>query len=72
TRVIGAAAVSGDVERLQLESGLPMAFEPSDVVLASWLVLSRLDQDDVEIEHLADQEGGSRTSLLVKGVSDEL
>jgi len=72
TRVIDAAVVSDDVERLQLESGLPMAFEPSDVVLASWLVLSRLDQDDVEIEHLADQEGGARTSVLVKGVSDEL
>lgn len=71
-RVVGAAEVDVDTERLQFGSGLPAAFDPEDVYLVSWMVLSRSEQDEFEISHMADVEGAASTSLMFRGVRDEL
>ena len=71
-RVVGAAEVDDETERLQFESGLPAAFDPEDVYLVSWMVLSRCEQDEFEISHMADVEGAASSSLMFRGVRDEL
>ena len=71
-RVVGAAQVDVNTERLQFESGLPAAFEPEDVYLVSWMVLSRCEQDEIEISHQTDVKGTANCSLVFRGVRDEL
>ncbi|CDM42381.1 hypothetical protein [Ectopseudomonas oleovorans] len=70
-RITGATELSADIERLALDSALGQQVEPSDIRRISWLVLCRLDVDQVEIEHITDSEGVAASSLIFRGVRDD-
>lgn len=70
-RVTGAAE-TGNTETLTIDPALPATIWPDDVVRISYLVLFRLADDDVRIEHLTDADGHARVSLTFRGVRDDL
>lgn len=71
-RILSAAEVDDDTETLVLDSDLPAAIDPADVVRISYLALMRLSDDSVEIEHVTDIEGVGRAALTFRGVRDDL
>ena len=50
-RITGSEEVSATVERLSIDSALGQQVLPSDVALVSFMTLSRLDSDGVEINY---------------------
>ena len=71
-RVTGVIELDSETERLQFDAGLPVSFTPEDVYLACWMVLARCEQDEIEINHEADIDGAASTTLMFRGVLDEL
>ncbi|MCY1441300.1 hypothetical protein D9M71_576100 [compost metagenome] len=70
-RITGAADMHDGSERLVLAEPLPVAIGADDLVLGSWMALSRLDQDAVEITHHTDSDGLATCQLVLRGVFDE-
>lgn len=50
-RITGASEVSASVERLTIDSAFGVAIVPSDIAMISFMMLSRLDADGVEINY---------------------
>jgi hypothetical protein len=70
-RRITAAAEDGDGnEFLTLSSALGTPLEPAAVRRISWMTLSRLDQDGVEIAHETDLEGVARVTAAFRAAPD--
>ncbi len=68
-RRIIASSVVGDEEVLAVDSPLP-AFAISMVARISLMALSRLNQDQIEINHLTDVEGVSRVVATFRNAPD--
>lgn len=56
-RIIGAAELDGQTERLALDAALGIELLPADVAKISWMNLMRFESDTQEIEHMTDSEG---------------
>lgn len=70
-RITGCTELSTSVERLVFDAALGTLVEPTDIVLVSWMALSRLSSDQVEIDHQVDSEGVASCSLTFRGVRDD-
>lgn len=53
-RVIGASEVNESVERISLDSPIPLAYPIDDVSRISWMIPARLDSDAVEFAWMHD------------------
>jgi hypothetical protein len=53
--------VDGTTERLTIDSPLGVLYQPSDFAQISWMALSRLDSDSVEIAHYTGEAAASST-----------
>lgn len=70
-RVTGSTELSTTVERLIIDSALGVQVEPGAFARISWMALSRLSSDEVEIDHHTDSEGVAACSLTFRGVRDD-
>jgi hypothetical protein len=70
-RITGSTELSGEVERLAIDSALGRQVEPGEVLRISWLVLCRMDGDSVTIDHQTDADGVARSQAVFRGVRDE-
>lgn len=71
-RRITAAVENGATEDLVVDSNFPGVIQPSQVARISFMTLCRLASDDVELEHLTDQDGVARCAVTLRGVRDDL
>jgi hypothetical protein len=65
-----AAMEEGEIERLAVEPPFAAAILPEAVARVSFLVCCRLDSDEIEIEHLGDNGGVARATLVFRGVAE--
>ncbi|CAD5107243.1 hypothetical protein [Zestomonas carbonaria] len=70
-RIIGAAELSGHVERLGLDSALGVQVEPHQVARISWMVLCRFNSDTQEVEHITDSEGVASWATVFREERDD-
>jgi len=70
-RITGSTELSTTVERLIIDSALGIQVEPGAFARISWMALSRLSSDEVEIDHYTDSEGVAACSLTFRGVRDD-
>lgn len=70
-RITGCQELSATVERLQIDSVLGATVTPAQIQRVSWMTLSRLSSDRVEIEHFHDSEGIAECALTFRGVRDD-
>lgn len=77
-RITGATELAGEQERLLLDAPVGVTLRPAatgDLVHVrriSWLQPMRLDQDELEIEHLTDSDGVAAVRALFRLVRDDL
>lgn len=69
-RITGCTEISPGVERLQIDTAIGVAITPAQIRRVSWMALSRLTSDSVEIEHITDSEGIAACSLTFREVRD--
>lgn len=69
-REITGSTLGSDTETIQLDSAVGEDLEPQDVLRVSFMALSRLDSDTLEIEHFTDTEGGSRVAMNFRSLPD--
>lgn len=70
-RIMGSTELGPTVERLIIDSALGVQIEPAAFARISWMALSRLSRDEVEINHQTDSEGVATCSLTFRGVRDD-
>ncbi|HLD65150.1 MAG TPA: hypothetical protein VJA19_03815 [Pseudomonas sp.] len=70
-RITGSAEIGGEVERLVLDAAFGRPVAPADLHRISWMMLARLDQDAIEIQHETDAEGVSKSHVVFRGVRDD-
>ena len=71
-RRITAAVENGPTEELVVDADFPGVIQPDQVARISYMALCRLASDDVELEHLTDQDGVARCAVTLRGVRDDL
>lgn len=71
-RRITDSADNGSSELLTLDNALGQAITPDQVRRISWMPVSELASDSLELEHVTDAEGVTRLSLSIKGAADVL
>lgn len=77
-RITGAVELDGETERLALDAAPGVVLRPAGaadqvhVQRMSWLQPMRLDQDDIEVEHLTDADGVAQVRALFRLLRDEL
>lgn len=71
-RRITAAVESGPIEELVVDADFPGVIQPGQVARISYMALCRLASDDIELEHLTDQDGVARCAITLRGVRDDL
>lgn len=64
--IVGSSLTIDGTENIQLDSALGVAFDPDDVAHVSFITLSRLDSDTIEIEHYTDINGSSRVAMTFR------
>ncbi|MGO1069712.1 hypothetical protein [Lysobacter sp. CA199] len=69
-RITAAVALDDDIERLTIDAPLGVDLRPRDVLRISFLVLSRGDSDEAEIEHHTDSDGAADASIVLRAVRD--
>lgn len=69
-RVSGSTVTSPTVETLTVSTSLGQDFEVAEVARISYLAYRRLDQDQVEINHLADSNGHTTSAVSWVTVED--
>lgn len=69
-RITAAVALDDDIERLTIDAALGVDMRPRDVQRISFLVLSRGDSDEAEIEHHTDSDGAADASIVLRAVRD--
>jgi hypothetical protein len=68
TRRITAAEDTGAREELALDATLPQTLLPEDIARISYLICVRLASDDIDIEHLTDNDGIARTAIRWRAI----
>lgn len=71
-RRIATATEGAETETLQLSEPLGVAVTPSQVRRISFMALSTLASDEIEIEHTADSDGRARAVTAWSGVTDNV
>lgn len=71
-RRITAAVESGPIEELVVDADFPGVIQPGQVARISYMALCRQASDDIELEHLTDQDGVARCAITLRGVRDDL
>ncbi|WP_436365254.1 hypothetical protein [Comamonas kerstersii] len=71
-RRITAAVARGPIEELVVDADFPGVIQPGQVARISYMALCRLASDDIELEHLTDQDGVARCAITLRGVRDDL
>lgn len=66
-RITGAAVVDADTESLTIDSALGVAITPANVNRISFMALSRLDGDGVEIAWFTGEAGQATTNVRATG-----
>jgi hypothetical protein len=69
-RITDAVEIDEDTEQLSIDSALGQTVAPSDVFRISFMMLARLQRDEVEITHVTDVEGVATSSLLFVATRD--
>ena len=69
-RITAAVALDDDIERLTIDAALGVDIHPRDIQRISFLVLSRGDSDEAEIEHHTDSDGAADASIVLRAVRD--
>lgn len=69
-RITAAVALDDEVERLTIDTAIGVDIRPQAVQRISFLVLSRGDSDEAEIEHHTDSDGAADASLVLRAVRD--
>jgi len=69
-RITAAVALDDEIERLTIDAALGIDVRPRDVQRMSFLILSRGDSDEVEIEHHTDSDGTADASIVLRAVRD--
>lgn len=67
---INACAVVGDYERLELSNHFLEDLRPDDIYKISFMCVSRLDQDGVEINHVTDNQGLAKSVTTFRCTPD--
>jgi hypothetical protein len=65
-RIVGNTILGDDREIIGVDQPFPMGLKAADVLRISFIRLSRLDQDRLEIVHVTDTEGVSRCAATFK------
>jgi len=71
-RVVAVQEVDGETERVSIDTALGRTVAPEQIQRISFMMLCRLDQDDIEIHHLTDSDGVASVQAIFRGVRDEL
>ena len=61
-------ALDDDIERLTVDAALGVDIRPRDIQRISFLVLSRGDSDETEIEHHTDSDGAADAAIILRAV----
>lgn len=69
-RITAAVALDDEIERLTIDAALGVDIRPQAVQRISFLVLSRGDSDEAEIEHHTDSDGAADASVVFLAVRD--
>ncbi|WP_408952097.1 hypothetical protein [Lysobacter sp. Hz 25] len=69
-RITAAVALDDEIERLTIDAALGVDVRPHDIRRISFLVLSRGDSDEAEIEHHTDSDGAADASIVLRAVRD--
>ncbi|MDR2365115.1 MAG: hypothetical protein LBD68_04570 [Zoogloeaceae bacterium] len=67
-RRITGGVETGEGETLTLDLALPRPIPPEEVARVSFIVAARLASDDVEIEHICDNDGAARAEVIWRAV----
>lgn len=70
-RITSSVELDSSTERLLISSSLGVLVEPAQIARVSWMVISRLNSDQVEIDHQTDSEGVASCALTFRGVRDD-
>ncbi|KAF3999069.1 hypothetical protein [Glaciimonas immobilis] len=70
-RIVSATEISNDVERLVIDAPLGRLTHPMDVARISYMVLCRLDQDDIELLHETDSDGVAKVQTVFRGIRED-
>lgn len=70
-RRIVASSELPDGERMELDAAPGIDLLPANVARISFMALSRLDDDNVEIRHLTDSKGVAQSEIVLRGVRDD-
>lgn len=68
-RIVGSAVVAGG-ERLELSEAFPLTLLPQQIYKISFMAVSRLEQDVVELDHQTDSAGLTRAVVTFRNVPD--
>lgn len=76
-RITGGSEISADVERLAIDTAPGVLLQPAGtsgvhVMRISYLQLVRLDQDDIELQHVTDADGVATAQVVWRTLRDEL
>lgn len=71
-RITASAEIDADSEQISIEPAVVGSIAAANVRTISFMVLSTLASDEVEIHHLTDSDGIADVALQFEAVSDEL
>lgn len=71
-RILDAQEIDADTERVGLDTAIPVTYDPKDFLRISFMALSRLDQDSVEIQHETDIEGVGSAKVVFRSLRDDI
>lgn len=71
-RRIQTAVENGAIEELAIDADLPRNIAPEEVLRISYMALCRLADDTVELQHITDADGHAASSVMWRGVRDDL
>lgn len=71
-RITASSEVDATTERLTIDAALGADTTVAMIGRVSFMALCRLDQDDIEIDHVTDIAGSATCALVVRGIRDDL
>jgi hypothetical protein len=71
-RIVNSAELDADTEQLSIDPAFASSIEATQVRSISFMALSTLASDAVEINHITDSDGVADVSLQWEAVADEL
>lgn len=70
-RILSATEIGNDRERLVIDAPLGRLINPIEVSQISYLVLCRMDQDDIELLHETDSDGVAKVQTVFRGIRED-